>query len=544
VTLKKRPQEAVWLLSRRRAPALWMALVAVSISCALAGCSEQDATQPQGTTSDTTDATSTDDTQTNADSATSGDDSAGSDALAPVCGDGALDPDERCDVGIPQGQPGACPLTCDAGPGCTAQAPVGGGCSRHCESAPITACANGDGCCPSGCASASDSDCLDSCGNGVTDPGEACDGDCPSSCDATPPACASFRLSGDVSACNVRCDLIPLSICASGDGCCPSACDASTDSDCVTTNTCGDDIVQAGELCDGDCPTACPSPDMCQPQALVGDALTCDARCEPRAEITQCSDGDGCCPSGCDMDTDSDCHTPWTCAPTLRLLPGYDDIQTLSDAALREALNLRISGHTNLGYDLARDFMFNEIDVNANGQLECPYSGRLVTPDGTRTPGGFNTEHSWPRNDAAGDSTAASEPAEADLHHLYPTDATANNRRASFDFGWTDCGESGNSACAWTGGQSQLGPSRSSGAGTIFEVRPQYRGDMARAHFYFAVRYARPIPPIEEAVLREWHCQDPPDDTERTRNDRIQRRQGNRNPFVDRPDFVDLIPDF
>jgi endonuclease I len=197
-----------------------------------------------------------------------------------------------------------------------------------------------------------------------------------------------------------------------------------------------------------------------------------------------------------------------------------------------------------LGYNQARDFMFNQLDVNANGQLECPYSGRFATPDGTRTPGTFNTEHSWPQSDAAGDTTANNEPARSDLHHLFPTDATANSARGNFDFGWTDCGTPGQGACGWAMAGSKLGPQRGNPSVTVFEVRPKYRGDMARAHFYFAVRYNRPIPAAEEATLRAWHCEDPPDDVERLRNDRIGVRQGRRNPFVDRPDFVERISDF
>jgi endonuclease I len=78
----------------------------------------------------------------------------------------------------------------------------------------------------------------------------------------------------------------------------------------------------------------------------------------------------------------------------------------------------------------------------------------------------------------------------------------------------------------------------------VFEVRPGFRGDIARAHFYFAVRYDLNIPPAEEVVLREWHCADPPDLEELIRNDLVENAQQNRNPFVDRPRLVDAISDF
>ena len=40
------------------------------------------------------------------------------------------------------------------------------------------------------------------------------------------------------------------------------------------------------------------------------------------------------------------------------------------------------------------------------------------------------------------------------------------------------------------------------------------------------------------STLLKWHCRDPVDDTERTRNDVVQQYQGNRNPFVDHPAWV------
>ena len=44
------------------------------------------------------------------------------------------------------------------------------------------------------------------------------------------------------------------------------------------------------------------------------------------------------------------------------------------------------------------------------------------------------------------------------------------------------------------------------------------------------------------STLLRWHEQDPPDAFERARNDAIfETWQGNRNPFVDRPEWVAAI---
>ncbi len=212
-----------------------------------------------------------------------------------------------------------------------------------------------------------------------------------------------------------------------------------------------------------------------------------------------------------------------------------DPLDGLRDQALRDALNAMVSGHRVYNYGQARDFMYGiraAIDV-IDGQIECVYTGRKTPPDQTRTPGGFNTEHSWPRSEGAD-----IEPELSDLHHLFPTTEEANQERASLPFGETSCA---GSACPWDDGGSEMGAQ--SGRGDVFQVRALRQGDIARAHFYFAIRYNRRIDAAEETTLRQWHAQDPPDDRERARNDAIERFQNNRNPFVDRPDLVDLISD-
>jgi len=208
----------------------------------------------------------------------------------------------------------------------------------------------------------------------------------------------------------------------------------------------------------------------------------------------------------------------------------------LSNGALKTALRGLVDDQRVFTYNQSRDLMYGRaatIDVH-DGMIECVYTGRMVRPDGSRTPGGFNTEHSWPR-----DEGADVEPMVSDLHHLFPTDDNANGARATYNFGETSC----TSQCEYSNGGSMLGPN-AEGGGLVFEVRPARRGDIARAHFYFAVRYDRAISTAEEAVLRRWHDEDPVDDLERGRNDAIERFQRNRNPFVDRPDFVDRIDNF
>lgn len=76
-----------------------------------------------------------------------------------------------------------------------------------------------------------------------------------------------------------------------------------------TMPKCGNAKVEAGELCDGDCPTSCNDNDACTMDVLAGSPSTCNAVCSYPA-ISACTSGDGCCPSGCDYKTDGDCPTP------------------------------------------------------------------------------------------------------------------------------------------------------------------------------------------------------------------------------------------
>ena len=156
------------------------------------------------------------------------------------------------------------------------------------------------------------------CGDGELDRGELCDGDCPESRQSCPPpppeACARLRYVGSAQTCDAQCEYYEESSCVDDDGCCPSSCDGSNDNDCDQPGgMCGDGVLDPGELCDGDCPEVrdCPAPppEACARVRVVGDASMCDAQCEGYQE-TSCIDDDGCCPTGCDFDVDSDCDAP------------------------------------------------------------------------------------------------------------------------------------------------------------------------------------------------------------------------------------------
>ncbi len=78
----------------------------------------------------------------------------------------------------------------------------------------------------------------------------------------------------------------------------------------------------------------------------------------------------------------------------------------------------------------------------------------------------------------------------------------------------------------------------------VLNPRPGALGDIARAYFYMSRLYKFAIAQDLEDRLRNWHLEDPPDAWEEERNTLIEIVQGNRNPFIDHPEFVERVRDF
>jgi deoxyribonuclease-1 len=258
--------------------------------------------------------------------------------------------------------------------------------------------------------------------------------------------------------------------------------------------------------------------------------------------VTNREDSPARCQDGMDNDGDGvfDCEEVSCQALYVGSLCGPDPYSAfvgLRGAPLRAALLGVLEGHTVRSYSNAREFMYGVQDVIdvEGGDIECVYTGQRAQPDGTRTPGGFNTEHSWPRSLGADQS-----PAVSDIFHLFPSTAASNQARSNFPFGETACLSQG--SCLWSQSGSALG---TDGNGrVVFQVREARRGDIARALFYFSVRYGLPLDALQEATLRRWHAQDSPDAWERARNRRIEDVQSRLNPFVLHPELVEAIDDF
>ncbi|MCH9001761.1 MAG: IPTL-CTERM sorting domain-containing protein [Planctomycetes bacterium] len=264
--------------------------------------------------------------------------------------------------------------------------------------------------------------------------------------------------------------------------------------------------------------------------------------------------------------------------------PGYYLAVDDTDATtLRATLHEVIDDHTRFPYtsdstdtwDILNEAQedpasaANILDVYANRSL-LKISGGV---------GQYNREHSWPKSYGFPNDTTSNYPY-TDCHQLFLCDANYNSDRSNLPFRFCDAGCSertteanngqGGGAGSYPGNSNWFSGSFVSGT---WETWIGMRGDIARAQFYLDVRYeggthgvsgfAEPDLILtdnqaliaasqtgsnesvafmgERSVLWQWHLDDPVDEFERRRNDVVFSYQGNRNPFVDHPEWVDCL---
>lgn len=249
----------------------------------------------------------------------------------------------------------------------------------------------------------------------------------------------------------------------------------------------------------------------------------------------------------------------------------YSSASGLSGYSLKTALHNIIKDHSAQGYSAIWNFYAtNELDIyyENDGSILDIYSEQPSAGDsysytkssdqcGSYSGEGncYNREHSFPRSWFGGDI----EPMNSDIHHIFATDGFVNSKRSSFPYG-----EVGSASFVSSNG-SRLGNAASGlgYSGTVFEPIDEFKGDLARAAFYMATRYENVIAGWEnnssysDAVLDgsaakvfenwaldlliSWHSADPVSAKEIARNEAAFAHQGNRNPFVDHPEYVDAI---
>lgn len=222
----------------------------------------------------------------------------------------------------------------------------------------------------------------------------------------------------------------------------------------------------------------------------------------------------------------------------------YDGIDSQSPNFMNELHN-RINPHATLDYgqydeNLIANYESRDTSVLSvsNKVVTCSYSGYIYLYSGIFTWGVFSREHifcqSWMPN------SDHSSPQYSDYHHLIPTQQNnANALRSNNPLG---------NVVTVTQHFLAAKLGKDINGKTVFEPRGEQKGDDARALFYMLICYNGAgglewnLPAYQdELVLKQWNTIDPPDSWEIARNDYIYSIQGNRNPFIDHPEWAELF---
>jgi hypothetical protein len=230
----------------------------------------------------------------------------------------------------------------------------------------------------------------------------------------------------------------------------------------------------------------------------------------------------------------------------------YDSLEGLSGSALKQAIQNIIANPAVVHAQNYGDIIdiLKKADQNPKNSnqvwlmyVEKPRSKLDFQDTGINT-GKWNREHIYPQSRGGYTDGTSSIPdginvwlptnaddilaGHGDAHHIRSEDGPENSLRNNNDYGSTGYN----------------GPSGTMGS---------WKGDVARAVFYMAVRYNAlsvvngDIPDTtvgqlgDLASLLLWNSLDPSDDFEMNRNNYIYTWQVNRNPFIDYPDLANYI---
>ena len=248
----------------------------------------------------------------------------------------------------------------------------------------------------------------------------------------------------------------------------------------------------------------------------------------------------------------------------------YNSIDGKSGSTLREALTtLTYTKHTT---DVGYNWTFDGIDI-VNGEVldiysTCTWTAAQQGKNYSDICEGYNREHLVPQS-VFDERT----PQRSDRHHLFLADGKVNQIRSSYPFGETDATNGFSGLSNANKALGQFGVAASGYTGNVYEPDDEYKGDVARAVLYMVIRYATsdvcktyggsanayPVTTWSNAmfssslntnyglsdkaktVFLAWHRADPVSPKEVARNNGVEAKQGNRNPFIDLPDLVEYL---
>ncbi len=264
--------------------------------------------------------------------------------------------------------------------------------------------------------------------------------------------------------------------------------------------------------------------------------------------------------------------------------PGYyASVDATDGATLRATLHPVIDDHVRFPYTSGSTDTWDILELAdedpalASSILDVYRNASYAKQGGGNT--FYNREHSWPKSYGFPADGSTNYPY-TDCHALFLCDSGYNSSRSNKPFGIcsasctekpTDLnGSQGGGSGTYPGNSNWTSGSMSSGTWEVWHGR---RGDIARALFYMDVRYeggthgttgvSEPDLILTDdvaliagsntgsnesvgymgmlAVLLQWHLDDPVDATEQNRNEQVYAYQGNRNPFIDHPEWVACI---
>ena len=235
----------------------------------------------------------------------------------------------------------------------------------------------------------------------------------------------------------------------------------------------------------------------------------------------------------------------------------YNGTNGKSGDELKEQLNDIIADHEELSYKKCWTALsILDQDPNNSENIIGFYSRFSIpsAPDSNNRRK-WDREHIWAKS--RGDFGTRMG-AGTDLHHLRAADKSTNSARNNRSFDVCE------KPYIDQGGDYKGPTDAKKGDDWTWEPPDNLKGDVARMMFYMVVRYegennepdlelTNDLPDKYDkspfhgklSTLLIWHSADPVSTDEKTRNNLIyQNYQNNRNPFIDRPEFVSLIWEF
>ncbi len=230
---------------------------------------------------------------------------------------------------------------------------------------------------------------------------------------------------------------------------------------------------------------------------------------------------------------------------------------------------------TDIGYDGLKT-AYTKTDVRSDGKIRDIYSDNTSYTPGSNFASsynsvgdGYNREHVIPKSWWGHSGSSNPTKQGSDLFIVLPSDAKANGMRSNFPYGLTNSTTMYKMANDPVGNKLGTSSNTSYVSGTVFEPFEDRKGDIARIYFYAAAAYKKgganngAVTTWTDGdgskvfsssgnngfvqnylnLLLKWHKDDPVSQFEIDRNENVQTKtnQGNRNPFVDHPSWVDLI---